>query len=155
MRHLMSYASFDVEWRIWHQYTTYVDFAHLGVQGMSGSQQRHLWLQNCLKIQKLKSGFGIFFIYTFWKSFVFYLRPHFIFILKLSRRCYYEYHSNVVYPLLTGVFFKFMKVKLIRWLFLLKIYFRQYNLIQTSGSISCVCHVWYIVQLTNATPSTQ
>jgi hypothetical protein len=41
----------------------------------SGPQQSHLcirfWLNNCFKIQKLKSWFGIFFLYKFWESFVF------------------------------------------------------------------------------------
>ena len=41
----------------------------------SGLQQSHLWvrfwLNNSFKIQKLKIEFGIFFLYKFWKSFVF------------------------------------------------------------------------------------
>ena len=69
MRHLMSNDAYDIN--IWHQSMLPI----LVSKEASGPQQSHLWvrfwLNNSFKIQKLKIDFGIFFLYKFWKSFVF------------------------------------------------------------------------------------
>ena len=85
----MSYI--DVICVIWHQMTrmTSNDAYDINIWHQSiwpilvskeafGPQQSHLWIRfwitNCIKVQKLKSRFGIFFLYKFWKSFVFYAK---------------------------------------------------------------------------------
>ena len=75
MRHLMSYASFDVicayDINIWRQSIWPI----LVSKEASGPQESHLWvrfwIKNCFKIKKLKNVIGIFFLYKFWESFVF------------------------------------------------------------------------------------
>jgi hypothetical protein len=83
MRHLMSNDAYDIN--IWHMSILTI----LVSNEASGPQQLHMWiqfwLQNCLKIHKLKSGFGIFFLYKFWKSFVFYAKT--LFQISVDEKC--------------------------------------------------------------------
>ena len=70
MTHMTSNDAYDINIWLWSIWPILVS------KEASGPQQSHLWirfwLKNCFKIQKLKSGFGIFFLYKFWESFVFF-----------------------------------------------------------------------------------
>ena len=69
MTHMTSNDAYDINIWLWSIWPILVS------KEASGPQQSHLWirfwLKNCFKIQKLKSGFGIFFLSKFWESFVF------------------------------------------------------------------------------------
>ena len=72
MTRMTSNDAYDIN--IWHQSIWPI----LVSKEAFGPQQSHLWIRfwitNCIKVQKLKSRFGIFFLYKFWKSFVFYAK---------------------------------------------------------------------------------